>query len=330
MISTIFLVNGNPVLLPWARIHEELTAENALVANVRSSGETQQFLAVIVTVLRQGMPNWKAHKAVKHLKQVRPRGHNRGRDRRAQEECLGWFTEPKGKLTQFSNTILPSFYHSVWENCPYKDSFRREFTHWQETKRQWDNKERIKKITQRVSFLTSDNTVAAGRFIQENFEVKPHDSITIMNNLEKRRKVKSKIEEMESSIREHSNGLFLSKGLYFHHETNQEDLKCLSSVKSTVVEAIGLLEKAKEKAERIFPLCGNGLKRRTKQNLLKAEKRKKKRYTQNEEAIKTRNLEVSTGLISMEQENPVHEATSTSGLESEKDCRVWNIVNIVE
>lgn len=170
--------------------------------------------------------------------------------------------------------------------------------------------------------MTSDNTVAAGRFIQENFEVKPHDSITIMNNLEKRRKVKSKIEELESSIPEHSNGLFLSKGLHFHHETNQEDLKCLSSVKLTVVEAIGLLEKAKEKAERIFPLCGNGLKRRTKQNLLKAEKRKKKRYTQNEEAIKTRNLEVSTGLISMEQENPVHETTSTSGLESEKDCRV--------
>ena len=84
--------------------------------------------------------------------------------------------------------------------------------------------------------------------------MKPHDSITIMNNLEKLRKVKSNIKELEFNISEHSDGLFLSNrlhlktGLHFHHKANQEALKCLSSVKSTVVKTLELHEKAKERA----------------------------------------------------------------------------------
>ena len=101
------------------------------------------------------------------------RGPNRWED-----ESPDWFPEPKDEYTQFSNTILLGFYHSFWENCPYRDSFGQEFN--QERKRQWDNKESIKKIILMVCFLTSDNPAAAGRFMQGNFEVKPHDSITIM------------------------------------------------------------------------------------------------------------------------------------------------------
>ena len=130
--------------------------------------------------------------------------HQRGPNR-WEDESLGWFPEQKGEYTQFANTILPGFYHSFWENWPYWGSFGQEFI--QERKRQWDNKESIKKITLKVSFLTSDNPTAAGRFMQENFEVKRHDSITIINNPEKLRKVKSKIEELELSIRELSDGL---------------------------------------------------------------------------------------------------------------------------
>ena len=45
-------ITFNPVLLDWARIHEHLTEENVLVADVRSSKETLIFLLLIVTVHR--------------------------------------------------------------------------------------------------------------------------------------------------------------------------------------------------------------------------------------------------------------------------------------
>ena len=45
-------ITYKPVLLDWARIHEHLTEENVLVADVRSSKETLIFLLLIVTVHR--------------------------------------------------------------------------------------------------------------------------------------------------------------------------------------------------------------------------------------------------------------------------------------
>lgn len=90
--------------------------------------------------------------------------------------------------------------------------------------------------------------------------MKPRDLITIMNILEKLRKVKSNIKELEFNISEHtdalslSNRLHLKTGLHFNHEANQEALKCLSSVKSTVVKTLELHEKAKERALQIFLL----------------------------------------------------------------------------
>ena len=35
------------------------------------------------------------------------------------------------------------------------------------------------KLSQKMCFLTSDNPAAAGRFLQDNCEVKPHDSTTM-------------------------------------------------------------------------------------------------------------------------------------------------------
>ena len=55
MIFLLFMALGitfNLVLLDWARIHEHLTEENVLVADVRSSKETLIFLLLIVTVHR--------------------------------------------------------------------------------------------------------------------------------------------------------------------------------------------------------------------------------------------------------------------------------------
>ena len=36
------------------------------------------------------------------------------------DEDLGWFPNPRGEYTEFSNNILPKFYLSFWTTCPYK------------------------------------------------------------------------------------------------------------------------------------------------------------------------------------------------------------------
>ena len=43
------------------------------------------------------------------------------------DEDLGWFPNPKGEYTEFSNSILPKFYLSFGTTCPYKEHFRRCF-----------------------------------------------------------------------------------------------------------------------------------------------------------------------------------------------------------
>ena len=43
------------------------------------------------------------------------------------EKGLGWFPNPKGEYSEFSNSILLKFYLSFWTTCPYKERFRRCF-----------------------------------------------------------------------------------------------------------------------------------------------------------------------------------------------------------
>ena len=60
------------------------------------------------------------------------------------DEDLGWFPNPKGEYTEFSNSILPKFYLSFWTTCPYKERFRRCFV--TKRKRQWEVREALKVI----------------------------------------------------------------------------------------------------------------------------------------------------------------------------------------
>ena len=71
------------------------------------------------------------------------------------DEDLGWFPNPKGEYTEFSNSILPKFYLSFWTTCPYKERFRRCFV--TERKRQWEVREALKAINHKLVFVTSDN-----------------------------------------------------------------------------------------------------------------------------------------------------------------------------
>ena len=64
------------------------------------------------------------------------------------DEDLGWFPNPKGEYTEFSNSILPKFYLSFWTTCPYKERFRHCFV--TERKRQWEVREALKAINHRT------------------------------------------------------------------------------------------------------------------------------------------------------------------------------------
>ena len=167
------------------------------------------------------------------------------------DEDLGWFPNPKGEYTEFSNSILPKFYLSFWTTCPYKERFRRCFV--TERKRQWDVREALKGINQKLAFVTSDNPAAAGRFMQENFNAKRHDATTIRNNTDELLKLKVKIDELNAKVTKDDNALFDASGRHIKsghkvsHDANREFLESLKSIKETVGETMELLEKARDK-----------------------------------------------------------------------------------
>ena len=111
------------------------------------------------------------------------------------DKNLGWFSNPKGEYTEFSNSILTKFYLSFWTTCPYKERFRRCFV--TERKRQWEIHEALKAINHKLAFVTSDNPAAAGRFMAENFSEKRDDATTIKNNIDDLSKLKAKIDELK-------------------------------------------------------------------------------------------------------------------------------------
>lgn len=216
------------------------------------------------------------------------------------DEDLGWFPNPKGAYSEFSNGILPKFYKSFWATCPYKDRFRTCFV--AERKRQWDVHEALRKVNLKLAFATSDNPAAAGRFMENDFSAKRHDITTIKNNIDILSKVMATLDELNLKVTENDNALFeanmrhLRPGNKFSHKANKDFLEVLTSTKNTVVETMELLEKAREKVERIFPVkLGNALKRKSrmkKQNRHKGEKRKRQRYRDNEEAIKRKIFQI--------------------------------------
>ena len=61
---------------------------------------------------------------------------------------LGWFPNPKGEYTEFSNSILPKFYQSFWTTCPYKERFHHFFV--TERKRRWEVREALKAVNHRT------------------------------------------------------------------------------------------------------------------------------------------------------------------------------------
>ena len=82
-----------------------------------------------------------------------------------------------------------------------------------ERKRQWEVREALKAIAinHKLAFVTSDNPVAAGRFMEENFSAKRHGATTIKNNIDDLSKPKVKI-ELNAKVTENGDALFDSNG----------------------------------------------------------------------------------------------------------------------
>ena len=137
---------------------------------------------------------------------------------------LGWIPDPKGDYTRFSNSLLAEFYQCFWATCPFKENFRLEFI--KERKRQWSilsnignfvvgslDQEMIERANNKVSYITSINPAAAGKFLHQNFQAKEHDSITISYNIDALVKAKGKLESLNKEITEQDNALFMANGL---------------------------------------------------------------------------------------------------------------------
>ena len=71
----------------------------------------------------------------------------------------------------------------------------------------------IERANNKVSYITSINPAAAGKFLHQNFQAKEHDSITISYNIDALVKAKGKLESLNKEITEQDNALFMANGL---------------------------------------------------------------------------------------------------------------------
>ena len=100
----------------------------------------------------------------------------------------------------------------------------------------------IERANNKVSYITSINPAAAGKFLHQNFQAKEHDSITISYNIDALVKAKGKLESLNKEITEQDSALFMANGLRLKpgmqckHSANQKFLKSILSIQSTVEE----------------------------------------------------------------------------------------------
>ena len=134
---------GNPsslVQLPWPSIHGELTVENVLVANVRSSKETVEFLVVIVAVLRRPRPNWQPQKGshqetadISNYWQCGLEYRSSTRPNIWKDESQSLLSDLKGEYSQTQFCLV--FTTPFEKNDLVRAAFAKSF---QERKRQWN------------------------------------------------------------------------------------------------------------------------------------------------------------------------------------------------
>ena len=173
-----------------------------------------------------------------------------------------------------------------------------------ERKRQWEAREALKAINHKLAFVTSDNPAAAVRFPEENFCAKRHDATTIKKNIDDLSKLKVKIDELNAKGTKDDNALFDSNGRYirsghkFSHDINarEEFLEFEINQKDCWRNHGAVGEGSRQSGVHFLILKqGNAPKRKSQmrqQNRHKSEKRIRLRYTENEEAIQRKILQI--------------------------------------
>lgn len=150
--------------------------------------------------------------------------------------------------SQIQKAIILAFPIPFWQNST---SVFERHVHWKKTS-VWNLS---RKESAKVSYITSINPAAAGKFLHQNFQAKEHYSITISYNIDALVKAKGKLESLNKETTEQDNALFMANGLRLKpgmqckHSANQKFLESILSIQSTVEETLELLQKARELRE---------------------------------------------------------------------------------
>lgn len=167
-----------------------------------------------------------------------------------QETTSGMMSHLDG--SQIQKAIILAFPIPFWQNST---SVFGRHVHWKKTS-VWNLS---RKESAKVSYITSINPAAAGKFLHQTFQAKEHDSITISYNIDALVKAKGKLESLNKETTEQDNALFMANGLRLKpgmqckHSANQKFLKSILSIQSTVEETLELLQKASRSSWENFP-----------------------------------------------------------------------------
>lgn len=177
---------------------------------------------------------------------------------------LGWINNPQRESGQFYNSVMLNFYKAYWPSCHGAvTSFRAAFI--LERKREWEEVQFVRNMEKTVSFLTSDNMAAAGRFISPYYTPKRNDLYGIERIGKTIEDVRLKIEDNLNKVKafhetlfveraDGSPGLKLKAGRGHHYNFDKKIIDQMNTLNANINQVIGKLNDAKELVIETFKL----------------------------------------------------------------------------
>jgi hypothetical protein len=192
------------------------------------------------------------------------------------------------------NQVLPLFYQSMYRFCPNSRTFVSQFH--AEGQRQYDLHSRICKLEDRISkILSTVNTAAAGKYLDQDYIMTPSDMIVLKNNLREIDNLKESLEKEIKMIREQFTRYFSTKTGKIkdgHHQCSkafdEEKISKLLKIQEKVNETGNILNDKLKQCSDMFkgnPVSRNK-RRAKKENRQKAKKRKATRTLKNMEKVR--------------------------------------------
>ncbi|CAC5384102.1 unnamed protein product [Mytilus coruscus] len=212
------------------------------------------------------------------------RGVERGAKQSWMDRKLGYIQDPKRKTGQFYNNVLKGLYDSYWPYCGSATIFREAFI--KERHRQYTLHSKIENLHRQVTYLTSENTACAGKYIKENYIPSPHDIENLQRLSESASKIKDEVEQEINNLKKEDDSLFcsngkLTSGREFNHSFNEDTtFKMKTFIMDIIDPFLTKITDHKEKKKQVT-WKNRGKKRtnqqRDRENKAKVDKRVKKR-----------------------------------------------------